>query len=94
MFAGTLRWMPIYPWTDGRLAGMAFSCCPVTVGILLVGLGVYSISLERLTLGALAQPLRNLPSDAATRYAFLTQIAVTGYSIMIFIGVYLIARVG
>jgi len=55
---------------------------PGAVGILLAGLGVYSISLERLTFGALAQPLRNLRSDAATRYAFLTLIAVTGYSIV------------
>jgi len=55
---------------------------PGAVGILLAGLGVYSISLDRLTLGALARPLRNLRRDTATRYAFLTLIAVTGYSIV------------
>ncbi|MBC2736108.1 MAG: EamA family transporter [Desulfobacteraceae bacterium] len=52
------------------------------VGILLAALGVYTISLSRLTPAALLQPLRNFRNDKATRYAFLTLLAVAAYSIV------------
>jgi uncharacterized membrane protein len=52
------------------------------VGIFLAALGVYTINLDRFTPAALVEPLRKLRSDAATRYAFLTLIAVAGYSIV------------
>jgi drug/metabolite transporter (DMT)-like permease len=51
-------------------------------GVLLASLGVYSISLEGLTPAALVRPLRSFRHDAATRYAFLTLVAVAGYSIV------------
>ncbi len=52
------------------------------VGILLAALGVYTISLNRLTPAALIQPLRNFRNDAATRYALLTLLAVAAYSLV------------
>jgi uncharacterized membrane protein len=52
------------------------------VGVLVAALGVYTISLNRLTPAALARPLRNFRADDATRYAFLTLLAVTGYSLV------------
>lgn len=55
---------------------------PGVVGILLAALGVYTISLNRLTPAALVQPLRNFQNDAATRYALLTLLAVAAYSIV------------
>ena len=55
---------------------------PGALGILLAALGVYTISLNRLTLAALGQPLRNFRKDAATRYALLTLLAVAAYSIV------------
>jgi uncharacterized membrane protein len=55
---------------------------PGAVGILLAALGVYTISLDRLTPAALAQPLRNIRNDKAIRYALLTLLSVTGYSIV------------
>jgi len=55
---------------------------PGVVGICLAALGVYTISLNRLTPAALVQPLRNFRNDAATRYALLTLLAVAAYSIV------------
>lgn len=55
---------------------------PGVIGICLAALGVYTISLNRLTPAALAQPLRNFRNDAATRYALLTLLAVAVYSIV------------
>ena len=55
---------------------------PGAIGIFLAALGVYSIGLDRITPGALVEPLRKLRSDAATRYAFSTLMAVAGYSIV------------
>jgi drug/metabolite transporter (DMT)-like permease len=55
---------------------------PGAAGILLAALGVYTISLNRLTPAALARPLRNFRNDTATRYAFLTLLAVAGYSLV------------
>jgi uncharacterized membrane protein len=55
---------------------------PGVIGILLAALGVYTISLNRLTPAALVQPLRNFRNDAATRYALLTLLAVAAYSIV------------
>lgn len=55
---------------------------PGVIGILLAALGVYTISLNRLTPAALVQPLRNFQNDAATRYALLTLLAVAAYSIV------------
>ena len=55
---------------------------PGAVGVLLAALGVYTISFDRLTPAALARPLRNLRNDTAIRYAFLTLLAVAGYSIV------------
>ena len=55
---------------------------PGAAGVLLAALGVYTIGLERLTPAALLQPLRKVHSDAATRYAFLTLVAVAGYSLV------------
>lgn len=55
---------------------------PGVIGIFLAALGVYTISLNRLTPAALVQPLRNFRNDAATRYALLTLLAVAAYSIV------------
>lgn len=55
---------------------------PGAAGVLLAALGVYTISLNRLTPAALARPLRNFRTDDATRYAFLTLLAVAGYSLV------------
>jgi uncharacterized membrane protein len=55
---------------------------PGAAGVLLAALGTYTISFERLTPKALARPLRNFSSDTAIRYAFLTLLAVAGYSIV------------
>jgi len=55
---------------------------PGAAGVLLAALGVYTISLNRLTPAALARPLRNFRNDEATRYAFLTLLAVAGYSLV------------
>ena len=55
---------------------------PGAAGVLLAALGVYTISLNRLTPAALARPLRNFRNDDATRYAFLTLLAVAGYSLV------------
>lgn len=55
---------------------------PGVIGILLAALGVYTISLNRLTPAALVQPFRNFRNDAATRYALLTLLAVAAYSIV------------
>jgi drug/metabolite transporter (DMT)-like permease len=51
-------------------------------GVLLAALGVYTISLERLSPAALTRPLRNIGNDAAARYALLTLVAVAAYSIV------------
>jgi uncharacterized membrane protein len=55
---------------------------PGASGVLLAALGVYTVSLDRLTPAALTQPLRHIGSDAGTRYAFLTLLAVAGYSLV------------
>jgi drug/metabolite transporter (DMT)-like permease len=55
---------------------------PGAAGVLLAALGVYTISLNRLTPAALVRPLRHLGTDRATRYAFLTLLAVAAYSIV------------
>jgi uncharacterized membrane protein len=55
---------------------------PGAAGVFLTALGVYTISFDRLTPAALARPLRNIRNDIAIRYAFLTLLAVAGYSIV------------
>jgi uncharacterized membrane protein len=55
---------------------------PGAAGILLAAVGVYTISLNRLTPATLARPLRHIRSDDGTRYAFLTLLAVAGYSLV------------
>ena len=55
---------------------------PGAAGVLLAAIGVYTISLERLTPKALLRPLRNFRYDDGTRYAFLTLLAVAAYSLV------------
>ncbi len=53
-----------------------------TAGILLVGAGIYVINMQSLTLQELLKPLQALFTDRSTRYAFLTLLSVTAYSIV------------
>ncbi len=53
-----------------------------TAGILLVGAGIYVINMRALTAQELLAPLRALFTDRSTRYAFLTLLSVTAYSIV------------
>ena len=51
-------------------------------GILLVVLGSYGINMQTLSLESLGRPLRALSSDRAIRFALLTLLSVTAYSIV------------
>ena len=53
-----------------------------TAGILLVGAGIYIINMQAVNAEELLAPLRSLAADRSTRYAFLTLLSVTAYSIV------------
>lgn len=52
------------------------------VGILLVGVGVYIISMEKISLPELYRPIRAVRTDRATRFALLTLASVAAYSLI------------
>ena len=52
------------------------------LGVGLTATGVYTINMERLSPGTLLAPLRSIVIDRSTRYAFLTLLSVTAYSII------------
>ena len=52
------------------------------IGILLVAIGVYTISMERFDVEHLTLPLRALVRDRAIQFALLTLLSVAGYSLI------------
>lgn len=53
-----------------------------TIGILLVGAGIYIINMPAVNREELLAPLRSAAKDRSTRYAFLTLLSVTAYSLV------------
>jgi len=51
-------------------------------GIILVAIGIYTISMEKFDIYNIVQPLRALFKDRAIQFAFLTLVAVAGYSLV------------
>ena len=51
-------------------------------GILLVVLGSYCINMQKLSLDSLVRPMLSLSTDRAMRFAVLTLVSVTAYSIV------------
>lgn len=52
------------------------------VGILLVAIGVYTISMEKIAFSDFARPFRLLFTDPAVQFAFFTLFSVAGYSLV------------
>ncbi len=51
-------------------------------GVLLVGAGIYIINMRAVNVEELLAPLRSVVTERSTRYAFLTLLSVTAYSIV------------
>lgn len=51
-------------------------------GILVVVLGAYLINLKTATLSGILEPVRSIPREKATRYALLTMLMISAYSIL------------
>jgi uncharacterized membrane protein len=51
-------------------------------GILLVVMGSYCINMQKLSIDSTLRPMRTLWTDGAIRFAFLTLLTVSGYSIV------------
>lgn len=51
-------------------------------GILLVAIGVYIISMKRISADELLEPIKSIANDRSTRFAFLTLLSVAFYSIV------------
>ena len=51
-------------------------------GILLVAIGVYIINMKRISGNELLEPIKSIANDRSTRFAFLTLLSVTFYSIV------------